>query len=95
MCPGASADGVFGFGAARAEEVVGIVGPEVKMKGEVVVVGGVSLLVGFGSVVEDGGWKLNFGGKDGFSGSGLVVFGVPKTDDGVFELGDAKLKGVD
>ena len=70
-------------------------GLEEKLKrvlgGEAVVSGGVSLPVGFESVV-DGVKKLNFGGNAGFNGSGLVVFCVLKTDEGVDVLGDVKVK---
>lgn len=55
--------------------------------------GGVSLLVGFGSVVDDGVKKLNFGGYADFIGLGSVVFGMPKTDDVVDVLENVRSRG--
>ena len=54
--------------------------------------GGRSLAVGFGSVVEDGAKKLNFGGFVGLNGLGLVVLGVPETDDGLEVLAGVRLR---
>ena len=48
--------------------------------------------MGFRSVVEDGAKKLNFGGFVGLNGSGLVVLGVPETDDGLEVLADVRLR---